>query len=231
MRPGFGASLDPWRVTEARKVYAQGLAFAKDMQCQVEWLILWQRVSAGFNTAQQQELANRMVGLLGLGKRKAGRLNPQMLRDAWRLLAGLERLDRTQRARFGDELIARVQREPQNAALSWAIGRLGARAPFYGPLGSVVSPEAAERWLEALLGLKSPAPDTWAAGAQIAARTDDPARDISEPLRARVIASLEAAHAGAALVRSVAEQVAIDASGGGRMLGESLPEGLRLGEE
>ncbi len=229
MRPGFGASLDPWRVTEARKVYAQGLAFARDTQCQVEWLILWQRVSAGFNTAQQQELANRMIGLLGLGKRKPGRLNPQLLRDAWRLLAGLERLERTQRARLGDELIVRVQREPQNAALAWAVGRLGARAPFYGPLGSVVSPEVAERWLDVLLALKSPGADIWAAIAQIAARTDDPARDISEPLRRRVLASLEAAAAGATLVRSVAEHLAVDAAGGGRMLGESLPEGLRLG--
>ena len=44
LRPGFGAAADEWRIAEMRKVYAAGLAFPKDVQCQVEWLILWQRV-------------------------------------------------------------------------------------------------------------------------------------------------------------------------------------------
>jgi hypothetical protein len=151
-----------------------------------------------------------------------------MLRDAWRLLAGLERLDRSQRARFGDELLGKVQREPQNAALAWAIGRLGARVPFYGPLGSVVPADVAERWLDALLGLKSPGAETWAAIAQIAARTGDPARDIGETVRARVLGRLEEAAVARALVRSVREHVAVDVMSSGRMLGEALPEGLRL---
>ena len=29
IRPGFGAAKDPWRITEARKVYAAGLGFAE----------------------------------------------------------------------------------------------------------------------------------------------------------------------------------------------------------
>jgi hypothetical protein len=229
LRPGFGASLDPWRVTEARKVYTQGLAHPKDTQCQVEWLILWQRVAAGFNTAQQQELANRMIGLLGLGKRKAGRLNPQIVRDAWRLLAGLERLDRTQRARLGDELIGKVRREPQNSALVWAIGRFGARMPLYGPLGSVVAADVAAGWLDVLLALESPGGDVLAAAAQIGARTGDPARDIGDEPRQRLLAWLQAAGAAAGLLRAVREHVPVDRLTGGRMLGESLPEGFRLG--
>jgi hypothetical protein len=228
LRPGFGAAVDPWRVLEARKVYAQGLAFDKETQCQVEWLILWQRVSAGFNAAQQQELANRMIGLLGLGKRKAGRLNPQMLRDAWRLLAGLERLDRSQRARLGDELLARLVREPQNGAFASAIGRFGARMPLYGPLSSVVAADVAERWLEILLGLKSFSGDAIAAVVQIGARTDDPVRDISDDGRGRAVARLTQLGVPEDVLRSLREHVPVDRISGGRMLGESLPEGLRL---
>ena len=146
-RPGFGSALDEWRVSELRKVYAAGLAFPKETQNQVEWLVLWQRVGAGFTAGQQRELAQRVSGQLGLGQRKPPRVNPQIERESWRLLASLERLDGGQRARLGDELLARIRREPRNASWLWAIGRLGARQPLYGPLNGVVAPAVAERWI------------------------------------------------------------------------------------
>src|SRR4029077_5541941 len=120
MRPGFGAPSDPWRIGELRKVYAAGLAHPKDIQCQVEWLILWQRVSSGFSAGQQQGLASRPVKTLGIGAAKAPPLNPQIARESWRLLASLERLDREQRTRLGDELAARLRRESRNASVLWA---------------------------------------------------------------------------------------------------------------
>src|SRR3954464_13970461 len=111
MRPGFGAPADAWRIGELRKVYAAGLAHPKDIQCQVEWLILWQRVSSGFSAGQQQELASRLIKTLGIGGRKGAHANPQIVRESWRLLASLERLDREQRTRLGDELARQLRRE------------------------------------------------------------------------------------------------------------------------
>jgi hypothetical protein len=194
----------------------------------VEWLILWQRVSAGFTASQQQELANRLIGLLGLGTRKSRRLNAQILREAWRLLASLERLDRTQRTRLGDELIAKVHREPQNASLLWAIGRFGARIPLYGPLNLVVPPAAAERWLDILRGIKTPGADALAAAAQIAARTDDPVRDIGDEARTATVSWLEVAGASREIIRALHEPVPVDPLGSSRIFGETLPEGLRI---
>ena len=110
-RPGFGAAKDPWRIGEARKIYAAGLAFPNAIQNKVEWLVLWQRVAGGFSTGQQRELAQRVIGELGLGGKKAARLNPQMERESWRLLASLERLDAAARVKIGDELVRRVRRE------------------------------------------------------------------------------------------------------------------------
>ena len=228
MRPGFGTPVDPFRITELRKIYAAGLVYPKDVQCQVEWLILWQRVSAGFTASQQQELAGRMMGLLGLGARKAPRLNPQMLREAWRLLAGLERLDRAQRVRLGDELIVKVRREPHNASFLWAIGRFGARIPLYGPLNSLVPPPDAERWLGMLTALNVRSMDALAAAAQIAAKTGDPARDISDEGRSATMAWMEAHGAADDVIRPVREIVPIDPLVGSRTFGETLPQGLRL---
>jgi hypothetical protein len=208
-------------------VYAAGLAFPKETQNQVEWLVLWQRVGAGFSAGQQRELALRLSGQLGLGQRKPPRLNPQLEREAWRLLASLERLDAGQRTKYGDELLERVRREPRNAQWLWALSRLGARQPLYGPLNGVVAPSAAERWIERLLEAKEMTAERAECIAHIGARTGDPARDVSEAVADAAIAKLTAGGFGDAAepLRGVAEGSAVES---GRLFGEALPEGLRL---
>jgi hypothetical protein len=209
-------------------VYASGLAFPKDVQCQVEWLILWQRVAGGFSAGQQRELALRVMGPLGIGGRKPPRMNPQIERESWRLLASLERLDRETRVRLGDELLARVRKDPRNGSLLWALGRLGARRPFYGPLDRTVPPAAAERWLDAMIAWPVVVPDALGAIAQIATRVDDAALDISERHRVAVVDLLTTAGAPPDLID--AAQHARDPEQGDavRYFGETLPAGLRV---
>lgn len=226
-RPGFGSSLDAWRVTELRKVYAAGLAFPREVQNQVEWIVLWQRVAAGFTSGQQRELAQRIAGQLGLGQRKSARVNPQIERESWRLLASLERLESAYRARLGDDVIERVRREPRNASWLWAIGRVGARIPFYGPLNSCVAAAAAERWLETLLALREITPDAAAAIALIGARTDDPARDLSAKLLETAAVRLEDSGFPDA-ARTLRDPSSAHRPDAGQVFGESLPEGLQL---
>jgi hypothetical protein len=185
-------------------------------------------VSSGFSAGQQQELATRLVKTLGIGARKTPHSNPQIVRESWRLLASLERLDREQRTRLGDELAARLRRDSRNASLLWALGRIGARVPLYGPLSSVVPPAAAERWLEALLAIAPGSGDALAAAAQLVARTDDPVRDVRDEARESVIARLLHAGASPDAIRPVREPVAADRTMGARLFGESLPEGLSL---
>ena len=227
VRPGFGSSLDSWRVSELRKVYAAGLVFPREVQTQVEWLVIWGRVGAGFTAGQQRELALRIAGQLGLGGRKGPRLNPQIERESWRLLASLERLEGGQRARFGDELVERVRKEPRNGNWLWALGRIGARDPLYGPLNAVVPPEVAGRFLERLLNLKEISHDVAASIAQIGARTGDSARDLPDEVLARAAERLQAAGFGS-MAERLRAVVPTDRSDTGRIFGESLPEGLRL---
>ena len=225
VRPGFGSASDEFRVSELRKVYMAGLHFPKEVQNQVEWLVLWQRVAAGFNAGQQRELAHRVSGGLGLSARKPPRLNAQIERESWRLLASLERLDAGQRVRLGDELLTRIRREPRNPSWLWSLGRLGARSPLYGPLNAVVPVDVAERWMARLLELKDLTSDAAAAVADIGARTDDPARDIAPTAAAVAIERLEAAgYPTEALRRAVPPQ----RRDVGRVFGESLPAGLKV---
>jgi molecular chaperone DnaK (HSP70) len=227
-RPGFGAPADDWRVTQLRTVYAAGLTHPKDVQCQVEWLVLWQRVAAGFTAGQQRELAQRVIGQLGIGQKKPARTNPQIEREGWRLLGSLERLDAGQKAKLGDELLPRIRREPRNAARLWTLGRVGARAPLYGPLNAVVSPAVAERWMEALMALRDIGPDAAAAIVQIGAESGDPARDVSAELRQRAIARLEEAGLPPDALEPLRTVVRPNRAAATRAFGESLPQGLRI---
>ncbi|MGE5359836.1 MAG: Hsp70 family protein [Bacteroidales bacterium] len=238
LRPGFGAALDEWRLDQLRRIYLAGLAFPRDLQNQAEWLVLWQRVAGGLTVGQQQELYQRHRAPLGVGgKKEAKRVNPQVEREGWRLLASLERLPSSNRASLGSQLLARIGKQPGNASLLWALGRLGARIPAYGPLDRVVPATAAAAWIDALLerdrhgSRQSDEAPIAAAVAQMAARTGDPHRDIDDGLRARVLAYLESVGAPADDLMRVREYLPPALSDGLRLFGETMPDGLRLVHE
>ena len=58
-------------------------------------------------------------------------------------------------------------------AIAWAIGRVGARVPVYGPLNSVVPVEVIEDWVRNLMELDDASPNAILAILQMARRTDD----------------------------------------------------------
>ena len=226
VRPGFGAAKDAWRIGEARTIYAAGLAFSNAVQNRAEWLVLWQRAAGGFSAGQQRELAQRVMGELGIAGKRGPRLHPQLERESWRLLASLERLDARVRVTIGDELMRQVRRDPDNPSLLWAIGRLGARAPMYGPLSSVVPAADAARGLDELAGFDESTPDLYAAIVQIGALTGDPLRDLEPAVLARARDRVSADYAADA--RPLFEVVERSAADMNRVFGEPLPAALQL---
>ena len=227
LRPGFGAAKDPWRITEARKVYAAGLIFDRSIQNEVEWLVLWQRASGGFTAGQQRELAQRVMADLGVGGAKGRKLNPQIERESWRLLANLERLDAPTRTKIGDEVMRRLRRDRDNPSLLWSIGRLGARAPIYGPLTSVVLASDAARWLNDLIEYRQNTPELLAAIVQLGSLTDDPLRDVDDRVldAARQRVTDAGVQADAQPLYRVVTETFANVS---RAFGEPLPNGLQL---
>ncbi|HVG21403.1 MAG TPA: Hsp70 family protein [Blastocatellia bacterium] len=229
LRPGFGAAVDDWRMTQARKIYLAGLAFPKDIQCQVEWFVLWRRVAGGLTAGQQIELYQRLLSALGIGgKKQGGRLNTQIEHEGLRLLASLEHLPAQTRVGLGRSLLARIKEKPANKGYLWSLGRLGARIPFYGPLNSVVPADTAAEWIKALLNLPEMTTDAASAVVQLGARTEDAGRDVSDALRDKAIARLAQAGIPDDLIESLRAYVPPARSDAQRIFGESLPEGLRL---
>jgi len=229
LRPGFGALLDDWRINQARKIYLAGLAFPNDLQCQVEWLVLWRRTAGGLNAGQQRDLYQKYGALLGIvGKKTGGRLNRQVEHEGWRLLASLEHLPAPLRAELGEELLAKLKKEPADKSWLWSLGRLGARIPLYGPINCVVPLGAATQWLKVVLDLPEFTTETASAVVQLGSRTEDSWRDIDDDLRQKAIDRLAAAGIAEELSQGLHRYVPPAQADALRIFGESLPQGLRL---
>ena len=147
-----------------------------------------------------------------------------------RLAGSLERLPAARKADLANWLIARLNKKELSAAtVYWCLGRVGARAPWYGSAHTVVPPELVSRWLEPLLAMDLKKTEQAAfAVTQLARFTHDRTRDVPEGLRMRAAAALEKVQGGEAWVTLVREGGELTAADAGRILGDSLPSGLRL---
>jgi hypothetical protein len=229
LRPGFGAKQDSQRMNLARKLYQAGLAFPGDLQNQVNWLVLWRRTAGGLSAALQHEIRNYLGGI-GIGRKKPGtRLNAQLERDGWRLLASLEHLSGATRAALGGELLRKLKKEPAESAWLWSLGRFGARIPLYGSLACVVPTQTAAEWISALLELSDLTQAAAEAIIQLGRLTEDRTRDIGPDVRKRAVERLKSKGAiDEPRWHALAEFVTPGRSDVSLTFGELLPQGLHL---
>lgn len=234
LRPGFGHALDEWRIQQLWKLYSQGLRFPRAVQARVEWWGLWKRIAGGLSRAQQQELFNQTAPFLlprlkARIKEKRSLVGPQELREYWQLLASCERLAPEAKAELGAALLPAVAKGRASDAEIWALGRLGARAPFAGPLNCVVPRATVEAWVDRLLDAPWPrVGSTVFAVAQLARCVGDRERDLDEGLRRRLAERLRTEAHGERAARLVSEVVPLEGQERARILDESLPVGLVL---
>jgi hypothetical protein len=214
LRPGFGFPGDDYRVEQARRIYAEGLQFSNQVQNEIDWWIFWGRVAGGLNKNQQIDIFQRLSPVLLPRGQKRPRLNNSLLREMWRTASSLELLPLQTKTQLGDALLAQAKKGEMVETSLWCLSRLGARKLFYGPINQVLPPQAATRWIEALLKI----PNSQDALIAIARRTGDSTRDLTP-------ASVD-------LVRRKIPEALIPALEGeveedlGKVFGEELPSGL-----
>jgi molecular chaperone DnaK (HSP70) len=226
LRPGFGYPGDDFRIEQVRRVYAGGITYGNQVQCEIDWWIFWGRLAGGLNRNQQADVYQRLSGnLLPRGGKKPQRVNASLLREMWRTAASLELLPLGTKTELGDALVKRVKAGDCKESELWCLSRLGARKLFYGPINLVVPPATVTRWAEAVLNL----PHASDALAAMARRTEDPTRDLPAATRESVKRKLQGmAHADRLL--AVLEGEEEDDTALGRIFGEELPSGLVLAE-
>jgi hypothetical protein len=150
----------------------------------------------------------------------------------WRTAASLERLDVKQKEALGNALLKPLKRSPVPTYGFWALTRLGARALLYGPLNTVVHPQLAAAWLEAILAFE-PANESermaWAfCLSQLARRTGQRALDLDDSLRQSVLAVLRGLQVPEHWSKIVARVSELEREEQDQLLGDALPIGLRL---
>ena len=95
----------------------------------------------------------------------------------------------------------------------------------------MVSVETVEGWLQAILQRSEASPEAWLAVAQMARRTGDRYRDISEEPRERVLSWLTAQSAPDHALALVREGGWLDSEEEQSVFGDTLPPGLHLRNE
>ncbi|KVA58122.1 molecular chaperone DnaK [Burkholderia cepacia] len=235
LRPGFGHPLDAWRIEQLWPLFDDGIQYVTDGQVWSEWWTLWRRVAGGLDDDAQAQVRDAIAFLEPSDDKRRklpfdpGKVGPA---DMTRLSASLERLPVERKVELAERLIAQLQKPAERALCAWALGRIGARRPFYGSAHSVVPAEVAGGWLDALFALdwKQVEPAAFAA-AQIARMTGDRSRDLPDVTRDAVIKRLSAANASPAWIDMVREAIAFDEADTVRVFGETLPAGLKLLDE
>ena len=238
LRPGIGAPLDAWRARQMWGVFNEGLAFGKTEASRLAWWIAWRRIAGGLSNTQQDQIYDRLAVLLLPSAKQQKRLaelkaSKQELGEMWRTVAGLERIQVAHKLKLADELMRRMETRKgrEDAVHLWALSRLAARVPLYGPLNTVLPASKAASSLEQLLAWDWPEPEKIGfALAQIGRRTGDRSRDVDDALRARLAAFVRTLPGGERAAVLVEQVVALEAREERVALGDTLPAGLRLAE-
>lgn len=229
LRPGFGYPLDAWRVEQMAALVPEWLQFPREERVRREWWVFWRRLAAGLGTTSQEELWAQMSPHLLPGRRhiktRVKSLLASETTEFLRLAASLERLPLAEKEALGTVLRARFKARPEDC---WLLARLGARRLLGGGPQHVLDPELVTPWVEDFL--TSRWRDSRAVGfalAEITRFTGDRRLDLAEETREAVARRLRAEDLPEA-ARMVEEIVEVEAEDKARLLGESLPVGLRL---
>ena len=126
------------------------------------------------------------------------------------------------------DLLPKKKMEPVRPAIAWAIGRIGARVPVYGPLNTVVPVEVVADWIGKLMQHFSDDPTGRLAAMQMARRTDDRYRELPEKLRRRVLDWFATQESPPHFIELVRGGGRLDTEEQGLVFGEALPKGLRM---
>ena len=240
LRPGLGMAADDWRVEETWRALG-GRLMHGEPACLAELRTLCRRIAGGFSAGRQTQIAALVLPAIrqrfrqartGRGKAAPYASGNHEAAEIWRMLGSLELLDQTLRRELGEmalDLMVRASFEPVRNALTWMLGRVGARVPVYGPLNLVLPVSVVTDWVESLLKAADLKDGTVQLTLmQLCRKTGDRFRDPDAALRRRVIERMRLAGAKESLLQLIEFGGELDQEAAAMIVGETLPAGLRL---
>jgi molecular chaperone DnaK (HSP70) len=225
LRPGCGAELDPWRMTQLWGGYDLGLYHKKEKSAQSNWWLMWRRTAGGLSAEQQERLYRAALPEL--------KKSPQEFVEGTKLLGSLERLPLPARLELTENLFNLLLKKKGTVMphVYWALTRLLSRVPLYTAADSVIPASAVEDYfdrVESLDWVKQGFQPLVGVFASASRMTNTRALDIHDPVRARVIQKLKLSGAKEEQLRLVREFAEVSSEEQNALFGEELPAGLRL---
>ncbi|MGH8559902.1 MAG: Hsp70 family protein [Methylococcales bacterium] len=233
LRPGFGMTLDDWRVDQLWRIYSQSLQFVNEARNWSEWWTLWRRVAGGLDESRQQQIYQDIARYLNPATARHGKTAKEITKrsyeDVVRLAGVLERLPVSDKTRTGEWLIKRLEKPSEPEQSWWALGRIAARVPFHGSVHNVIPPDTASQWLGVLIEQDwKKSPHIGFAVTILGRMSGDRERDLNEDHRLRILAKLQETKAPQSWSQLVREVTELEESDAKRIFGEALPPGLKL---
>ena len=236
LRPGMGDPGDPWRIKGVWPLFFKGIFHPKELRVRLQWWIFWRRVAAGLSTGQQEQLFSTVAKVLlpkgsRRSRKKGGKIkvSREELREMWLLAAHLERIPPASKEQLGELLVASMAKGNRFRGDRWALCRIGARMPLYGPLDRVVAPARVEEWLRRLFGAKGLGKgDRLALALSLARLTGDRAVDLEPGFREWCMDRLREAGVQEDELLPLKEVVEMDRREQSSAFGEGLPAGIVL---
>jgi hypothetical protein len=146
--------------------------------------------------------------------------------------ANLERLDVQAKIDLGRLLLETLSPKKARPQYLWALSRIGAREPLYGPIDRVVPQEEASEWIKTIMSWTWKNPKSVGpALAHMARLTGDRKRDLSPTVLEKIDDWLRPHDWSEPHIRLLKEVVPIAPQEENRIFGESLPSGLFLAKD
>jgi len=233
LRPGMADGADPLRMKKLWRHFNQGPVHANKVQVRSEWWILWRRVAAGLNRAQQQHFVQEVALLLLGKKRMRGQIPPQERVEMWMAIANMEHFHTKEKIRLGRVLLAELKPKQSTPQHFWSLSRIGARELLYGPVDRVIPPREIGEWLTSLMDTnwRDSKPVT-AAMVQLARKTGDRTRDLDPKTIDRLIRWMSDDSSDKTMleanIRYLQDVIPMSGQEENIIFGESLPTGIIL---
>jgi hypothetical protein len=157
------------------------------------------------------------------------KVTPQERLEIWMFVANLEKIYSQDKIRLGRQLLAEISLKKPKPQHLWALSRLAARDLLYGTVDRTIPPAEAHQWIEQLMGFTglNPKPVSRTIS-QLARKTGDRARDISEEMRSRVLNWMETQKSADDMKRCIREILPLAPQDQNAIFGDSLPQGIIL---
>ncbi len=241
LRPGTGELTDSWRMKQVWPLYFEGLAGGNQVENRLQWWIFWRRVSAGLGAGHQKQIYSSMARAILPEQQKKKRrkkpaakklkVPPEEMRQMWFFAAGLERLDVKDKIQLGRKLVSDAVRPDAWNGVFWALSRVGARQLLYGPANKTVPPTEVWSWIETIRKKEITAKQVIPCIISLARLTGDRSRDLATSALEEIDVWLETIGATMEQRRPLREVIPIEGAERNTAFGESLPEGLVMGDD